>query len=236
MIQRELAIIKGDKEGLSLLIDQDAHITSVAHKLREKLQNSATFFRGASLQLQPQKRQLTADERSLLQQTVADFGMQLIDAPTKSAHNGSEQETESVAEATQQTKQNETHQHTNINEGNASGMDHEEEAHTLLIKRTLRSGQSVSFDGNVVIRGDVNPGAMVTCTGDIIVLGALRGVAHAGAAGNTSSEVIAFQLQPTQLRIAGAISRAPDEQTHVPTGPEVARVQDGAIEIAAYKP
>ena len=58
---------------------------------------------------------------------------------------------------------------------------------TLYLRRTLRSGQRVDYQGNVVIMGDVNAGAMVTCTGDIIVLGALRGLAHAGAEGNEES-------------------------------------------------
>ena len=43
-----------------------------------------------------------------------------------------------------------------------------------------------------MIMGDVNAGRMVTCTGDIIVLGALRGLAHAGAEGNEKAIVMAF--------------------------------------------
>src|SRR5690606_16549171 len=74
------------------------------------------------------------------------------------------------------------------------------EEQTLLVRRTIRSGQRIDYHGNVVVMGDVNAGAVVTCTGDIVVLGSLRGLAHAGAEGNDEAVVVAFRLEPTQLR------------------------------------
>jgi septum site-determining protein MinC len=82
--------------------------------------------------------------------------------------------------------------------------------------------------------GDVNPGAEIVCSGDILVLGALRGVAHAGAEGKTDAIVFAFRLEPTQLRIAHLISRAPDEKLPQPQGPEVARVVGDRIQLSVY--
>jgi len=105
---------------------------------------------------------------------------------------------------------------------------------TLLVRRTIRSGQRLHYDGNVVIMGDVNPGAEVVCTGDILVLGALRGVAHAGAEGKVDATVFAFRLEPTQLRIAHVISRAPDEKSPRPSGPEIARVVANSVQLSMY--
>lgn len=108
-----------------------------------------------------------------------------------------------------------------------------EENQTVLIQRTLRSGQSIFYPGNVVVLGDVNPGAQVTATGDVIVVGALRGMVHAGAGGNEAAVVVAFRLEPTQLRIAKHVSRPPAGM--VPAGqPEVARIRDGVITIEAF--
>lgn len=106
------------------------------------------------------------------------------------------------------------------------------DSETILVKRTLRSGQRIRHNGNVVILGEVNPGAEVVAAGDIVVMGALRGVAHAGAGGREDAIVVAFRLQPTQLRIAGYIARAP-EGAEAPQVPELARVKDGAIIIEA---
>jgi len=101
---------------------------------------------------------------------------------------------------------------------------------TILINRTIRSGQRVKYPANIVIIGDVNPGAEVIAGEDILVFGKLRGVVHAGAAGSNDSQIIALKLQPTQLRIGNVISRSPDELKDIePAAPERAYVKDGAI-------
>lgn len=107
---------------------------------------------------------------------------------------------------------------------------------TILIQRTIRSGQSIRFHGNVVVMGDVNPGGEVVAGGDIIVMGHLRGVAHAGAMGSEKAVVAAFRLQPTQLRIANHITRSPDGEQVTPEQPEVARIQNGVVVIEKYHP
>lgn len=88
-------------------------------------------------------------------------------------------------------------------------LDNKSEA--VIINRTLRSGQRVKHQANVVIVGDVNPGAEVIAGGDIIVFGRLRGVVHAGAGGSKEAQVAALKLNPTQLRIASLIARSPDD-------------------------
>ncbi|ABZ85255.1 septum site-determining protein minc [Heliomicrobium modesticaldum Ice1] len=105
---------------------------------------------------------------------------------------------------------------------------------TLLIQRTLRSGQTVRYPGHVVILGDVNPGAEVVAGGNIIVMGVFRGVAHAGAMGSDEAVVTAYRLRPTQLRIANHITRPPDEEEEGPEHPEIARIRDGMVTIERY--
>jgi septum site-determining protein MinC len=81
--------------------------------------------------------------------------------------------------------------------------------------------------------GDVNPGAQLVAGGNIVVLGTLRGVAHAGALGDAGSVVFALNLQPTQLRIADVIAIAPKEEQK--TGyPELAHATEGKIVIVPY--
>lgn len=105
----------------------------------------------------------------------------------------------------------------------------------LYLKQTLRSGQTVSHKGDLLIVGDVNPGAEIMAEGDITVWGSLRGIAHAGIGGNTNAEIRALNLQPIQIRIAHAIARAPDRKRinyASGTGPETARISDGKIRIS----
>ncbi len=81
---------------------------------------------------------------------------------------------------------------------------------TLYIQRTLRSGQSISSDGNIVIIGDANPGSEIIAKGDITVWGVLGGIAHAGATGNQYAKIRALKMNAIQLRIADTFARRPD--------------------------
>ena len=81
---------------------------------------------------------------------------------------------------------------------------------TLYIQRTLRSGQSITSDGNIVIIGDVNPGSEIIAKGDITVWGILGGIAHAGSDGNQYARIRALKMNAIQLRIADIFARRPD--------------------------
>ncbi len=107
---------------------------------------------------------------------------------------------------------------------------------TILVQRTLRSGQAIHYQGNVVIMGDVNPGAEVIASGNIVVLGHLRGLVHAGAEGDQSAIVTAFKLEPIQLRIANHITRAPDGEKWHPVNPEIAKIKNGVVIIDKFNP
>jgi len=98
----------------------------------------------------------------------------------------------------------------------------------LVVRRTLRSGQSLRHPGHVVVIGDVNPGAEVVAGGDIVVWGRVRGLVHAGALGGEGAVICALDLAPTQLRIAGHIARSPEERRGKPV-PEMASVREGRI-------
>ena len=99
---------------------------------------------------------------------------------------------------------------------------------TLYHRGTLRGGQALHNLGNIVLVGDVNPGAELIASGDVIVVGALRGVAHAGAQGDRSARVIALEFAPTQLRIASVIGA----DAQVVGGPQQAVVEGERILVA----
>lgn len=76
---------------------------------------------------------------------------------------------------------------------------------TKIVQNSLRSGQKEEYAGSIVICGDVNAGAEIIAGGNIIVLGTLRGLAHAGAAGNTMALISANTVDVTQIRIANLV-------------------------------
>jgi septum site-determining protein MinC len=103
-------------------------------------------------------------------------------------------------------------------------------AEPLYLKMTVRSGVEIRHAGTAVILGDINPGGIVVADGDILVWGRLRGIAHAGAAGNSKCMIMALQMEPTQLRIADYVARAPQTQP-AQFYPEIAYVTPEGIRI-----
>ena len=77
---------------------------------------------------------------------------------------------------------------------------------------TVRSGEYLESPGDLLILGDVNPGAKVSAEGNIIIWGRLLGIAHAGSKGNSKATISALQLRPVQLRIAKKVARGPKEK------------------------
>jgi septum site-determining protein MinC len=104
-------------------------------------------------------------------------------------------------------------------------------AEPLYIETTVRSGVEIRHPGTVVVIGDVNPGSSIIADGDVLVWGALRGVAQAGAAGNNRCLIMALRMDPTQIRIADFMARAPETPPNQYT-PEVAYVTADGIRIA----
>lgn len=109
----------------------------------------------------------------------------------------------------------------------------------LTIDGTVRSGAVVRFPGDVQVFGDVNPGAQVIAGGNVLVFGALKGLAHAGYRGDERAVILAFDMRPTQLRIGKVIqvssrADAPErEARHV--APEIAYIGGGGIVVEPYR-
>ena len=96
---------------------------------------------------------------------------------------------------------------------------------------TVRSGEYLESPGDLLILGDVNPGAKVSAEGNIIIWGRLLGIAHAGCKGNSKATISALQLRPVHLRIAKKIARGPKEKPQLGLA-EQARIASEEIIIS----
>lgn len=223
---------KGTKGGLLVRLEGMEDFDNIKERLAERLDAAHKFFHGSAVTVDVGNRALTT--RQLLELEAlfsAKYGVRVLqvvngglDIPAESEGDGEEQGVHSSPAVS--------------GNGSASagrnGMPLDEfvAGNACLVKRTIRSGQRISYNGNVVILGDVNPGAEVIAGGDVVVMGSLRGVVHAGATGDDNAVIVAFRLKPTQLRIGSHISRAPDDEpVGGPQLPEIARVKDGEVII-----
>ncbi len=208
MVQQNIIEFKGTKKGILIYIKPQHDFKIIKDQLINKLEKTQAFFKGAKI-FDIHCDTLTAEEKDELGELMATkYKIYVLNAEEREALNITESEEDVFL---------------GISEGT-----------TKFIQGTVRSGQNINYEGNVVVLGDVNPGAQITAYGNIIVMGSLRGVAHAGANGNMDSCVAAFYLDPTQLRIADFITRAPDGDYEKPKVPELARVKDNMVYIEPY--
>lgn len=214
--------IKGTSDGLIITLGPGAW-PGLVEELDHHLGQKASFFKGGRVALRVGPRQLTRPQLEKVGQLLNRHQVSLwaveSDSPgTKAAALELGLETSLVTRS-------------------APPPPAPPEADSLVVQRTLRSGQVIYHPGHIVIIGDVNPGAEVQAGGHIIVWGRLRGTAHAGAGEKGLGDqalVCALRLSPTQLRIGNHITRAPaDDGADV--APEVASVQDDQIVVELWK-
>lgn len=217
---------RGSREGLRVTL-AEGDWEGVYQELIAQLDRPAaqSFFRGARVLLETPHRALGIHELESLIALFAKYQMELVtvagDAAAQKTLNRLRGEAESPPEHVEPAAPEPPN-------------DVPQEAaapEPLVIKRTLRSGQTIKHAGDVVVLGDVNPGAEIIAEGDVVVWGKLRGLVHAGASGNVNATVGALTLVPTQLRIGTLIARAPEEQRHRNAPAEIARVKNGRIVV-----
>lgn len=101
---------------------------------------------------------------------------------------------------------------------------------TTFHKGSLRSGQKLEIEGSLVILGDVNRGAEIVASDNIVVLGALRGLAHAGAKGNKQAIIAAGLLDAVQVRISNIVKEIDRDEEFIHRQAYVSVIDD-KIEI-----
>jgi septum site-determining protein MinC len=221
--------IKGIREGLLVTVTDAGGWPETSQALMARIDQSADFFKGARLTLDLGPRALPAAElgrlRDLLSERAVSLTTVLSESPLTTNAAQALGLRVALAAAPPASVQAQIEAETDPEEAR-------EEA--VLVRRTLRSGRSVRHPGHVVVLGDVNPGAEIVAGGDIVVWGRLRGVAHAGAAGDEAAVVCALDLAPTQLRIARLIATSPARRGD--PQPEMARVREGHIVAERWTP
>lgn len=213
--------IKSHGEIINIVLDSSVEFEVLAADLRKKVSDAKNFFEGATTNVSFNGRDLTKEEEEKLLEAITtettmdvtlvnEEPMVLPPLPvrirkskkTEVAESGGTSSTVSDPTKTEKNKED-------LKLIVAPSTTNHETSDTIYHHGGLRSGQSIKFNGSVVVLGDVNPGSEIVADGNVIVLGSLKGLAHAGASGDTSCFVSALVLQPIQLRIANIITSVP---------------------------
>lgn len=206
MAHKNYVVFKGTKDGITLQFDPDASFADITEQLTKKIKEASSFFDNVKTALAFKGRTFTDEqEQELMRIVVENTSMDITFVKTESSQ---------------------IMQMAAIAKKDAIGQNI-----TKYHKGALRNGQRIDFDGSVVVIGDVNAGAEIKATGNIIILGQLKGIAHAGCEGIEEAFVSAVYMAPVQLRIADIITRFPDANKKGVKPPEYAFVQDGQIYV-----
>lgn len=205
--------LKGTRDGLVLYLDPEAKFSILMGELDQLLKDSEQFLQGAVVRCFGGDKIFTVEQKEELRLALTEYGLTLAGWLTSEQVYAPVRSSEPVDSEPVRV----------WDEGMVEGS-------CLFVERTLRSGASIQFEGHVVVLGDVNPGAEIIASGNIAVMGSLRGVAHAGATGERNATVSAYHLAPTQLRIADLVARSP-EGTENLRGPEIAKIKDNQLMV-----
>jgi len=199
--EKQHITIKGVKEGLVFLLDDECEFSLLLQELQYKLEKShQQLLTGPIVHVHVKlgTRQANEEEKDQIRSVIRQQGNLIL-----------------------QSLESDIQEMPEIDEGN----------NIRVLTGIIRSGQTIEHHGNLLLMGDLNPGGSLLCTGDIYVLGSLRGLAHAGTHGREDAIIAASLLKPTQLRINEVISRPPDEWMTGDAAMEFAYLNEGTMKI-----
>jgi septum site-determining protein MinC len=217
-MSNERIIIKGTSNGLIITLGAGGW-QGLLDELEKRLGETASFFKGGRVALRVGPRQLTRLQVEAVGQVLNQHGVTLWAVESESS--GTQEVVAQLGLEVEFPDRSTGKQ----------ALPPTPQSDSIVLRRTLRSGQVVHHPGHVVIIGDVNPGAEIRAGGNVVVWGRLRGTVYAGI-NNDAEEgavVCALQLVPTQLRIGDCIARAPTDEVGSEIVPEIAFVQGDQI-------
>jgi septum site-determining protein MinC len=233
---------KGNGKGFTVLIDSAAPFDSVKNALFHKLELGKAFFSEGVTRISFKGRSLTKEEEEELKTIISENAgaeVRFEPIPVKKEPVQKKQRSPQPEKDITPTRQQSSDDGYYYGTKNPKFDDllNASENITRFYHGSLRSGQKIYFNGSVIVAGDVNPGAEIIAEGNIIVLGALRGMAHAGCTGNEKCFAAALSLSPTQLRIGSKITYFPPDtfrniiKKKKTANPSMAFIKDGRISV-----
>lgn len=227
--------IKGRNKGLELVYNIDADFNNVLLALQEKLEVAKEFFRGSAKPVNiflPKGYKISPEHTNNLTELVSRYNLSYLPSIQEKivpAESLVEQEV-NLRDVLAIDSNNLSLVKAENEEANAIKKWSLESENCLIVYKTLRGGQEISYCGSIVIVGDVNPTARVFAEGNIVISGINRGYLHAGVFGNIDAHIIAKDFLGGQLRIANYIAVAP-ENSEISKLPQRAVIRNGSIEV-----
>lgn len=210
---KNTVIIKGNKYGITIVLDKEIEFSQLLIDLSNKLDSAEPFFDSdKQLAIAFEGRELSNEEMDELLYIIKNNSKLNIQYVME--HNNELETTFFDIIQAAHVMEEEASKPTNIPDKNTEIVsDTIQQCNDnlgLFYKGTLRSGQSLEVKDSIIIIGDVNPGASVSAGGNVVVIGSLKGNVSAGVNGNRNAFVMALSMSPPFIQIADVIAKNSD--------------------------
>lgn len=196
-------VIKSNKYGINLILDESLPFPELLALVGQKFRETGNFFKDAKMAISFEGRELTAGEESAIIDTITENSTLKIVSVI--SHNAEMEEMmrQRVEASSRQTAAPVS---PSVPQDDPAFLQPTADFY----KGSLRSGQTLECASSVTLIGDVNPGAKIISDGSIVILGSMKGNAHAGASGDSRCFIFAMDMRPIQLQIGDYIAKSPD--------------------------
>ena len=222
---QENVTLKGKDDKLEIHFAELASYMTLREELLSKLDENKSFFQKANVKIVISGRTLSEAQRKEIKRIF------LMDYDIKSVYFSEEQGEMKKTPVVYESKAvNSSEAFSDLSKESFGLVSNAYfDAQSIFISHTVRSGQRIECEGDIIVIGDVNPGAELIAGGSIAVFGKLRGLAHAGASGREDVCVAALYMEPKQIRVSGHVVIT-EERKNTVIG-EVAELKKGTVVI-----
>ena len=247
-------VIKHNRYGMELVLDNKISFEELLELIIKKFQASGNFFKDKKMAVSFKGRKLSEEEMMHIVNAIMDNStIQIVSI----VDHDSELEKRMKARMDEYNHAVELQSYGMVQQQIEMTEEMTEEMYAQyamaqncnaeFYKGNLRSGQVLECAASVTLIGDVNPGARIISEGNVVVLGALKGNAHAGVNGNDNCFIFALDMNPIQLQIGQYYAKSPDREAVkrrlLPRKktdtegylPKIATAQEGTICIESMK-
>ncbi|MFC6207432.1 septum site-determining protein MinC [Levilactobacillus tongjiangensis] len=173
----QAAVLRGTQNGYDLVLKQSASLDQILVDLKALLENlkvdpQALASAKVSLDVLTEDRILTADERTRIEQLVANY-------PRFEIHKISAN-VMTIDDALQLKERDNVH----------------------LLSKIIRNGQEVNMKGDILFLGTIHEGGKLVTTGNIFSMGDVMGILQAGYPDDESKLIMGNLQSAQQVRIA----------------------------------
>lgn len=202
----ELVKFKGMCDGVKINLDTEAPIQEILCELESKIISSKAFFGDGNCNIKFDGRAFSLNEKRVLKELMCRL-LPLCSIIFASDEHNSSHSNDWIAEY---KEKHEKHSDEIITERKKTAPIKEEEFISMLRSNRARlfqgvvhEGMTIRSDEHLILLGMVEKGAELIAVGNILVVGGLYGKARAGCNGHNGSYILAMDMKPEKLEIAG---------------------------------